>query len=71
MAVALEFPDYHEVGDKWNKIDYNNMTLIDRMLGLGIISLANDPESPRWNESNPNTQKYVAAWKNLHPADKN
>jgi Zn-dependent M28 family amino/carboxypeptidase len=67
VAVALEFPDYHNVGDKWYKIDYNNMVQVDRMLGLGIISLANDPESPRWNESNPNTKKYVTAWKSLHP----
>jgi hypothetical protein len=71
VAVALEFPDYHQPGDEWAKIDYNNMTLVDRMLGLGIISLANDPESPKWTESNPNTAKYVAAWKKLHPTPKN
>jgi Zn-dependent M28 family amino/carboxypeptidase len=71
VAVALEFPDYHQVGDEWHKIDYTNMTLVDRMLGLGIISLANDPEPPRWNESNQNTLKYITAWKNLHPGPKN
>jgi Zn-dependent M28 family amino/carboxypeptidase len=70
VAVALEFPDYHEVGDKWYKIDYTNMTVIDRMLGLGIISLADDPAAPKWNESNQNTRKYVAAWKSLHPTQK-
>jgi Peptidase family M28 len=68
VAVALDFPDYHQVGDEWHKIDYTNMTKIDRMLGLGIISLANDPESPKWNESNQNTTKYIKAWKNLLPA---
>jgi hypothetical protein len=71
VAVALEFPDYHQVGDEWSKIDYNNMTLIDQMLGLGIISLADDPESPKWNESNKNTRKYVSAWTKIHPALKN
>jgi Zn-dependent M28 family amino/carboxypeptidase len=65
VAVALEFPDYHQVGDEWQKIDYTNMALVDRMLGLGILSLANDPESPKWNESIQNTRKYVSAWKNL------
>jgi hypothetical protein len=65
VAVGLEFPDYHQVSDKWYKIDYNNMASIDRMLGLGIISLADDPESPKWNEANHNTAKYVTAWKNL------
>jgi hypothetical protein len=71
VAVALEFPDYHGVGDEWYKIDYTNMTLIDRMLGLGILSLANDSESPKWNESNQNTVKYRTAWSRLHPGSKN
>jgi hypothetical protein len=71
VAVALEFPDYHEVSDEWHKIDYNNMGMIDRMLGLGIISLANDPASPRWNESNQNTQKYLQAWRKLQLQPKN
>jgi hypothetical protein len=71
VAVALEFPDYHNVGDKWYKIDYTNMTAIDRMLGLGIISLAADPTSPKWNESNQNTRKYLKAWRTLHPNLKN
>ena len=71
VAVGLEFPDYHQVGDEWKKIDYTNMTLVDRMLGLGIISLADDPESPTWNESNHHTSKYVAAWKTLHGVPKN
>jgi Zn-dependent M28 family amino/carboxypeptidase len=68
VAVALEFPDYHKPGDEWEKIDYANMALIDRMLGLGIISLANDPEIPKWNKENPNTKKYIQAWQALHPA---
>jgi len=71
VAVALEFPDYHKVGDEWDKIDYTNMTVIDRMLGLGIISLASDPQFPKWNESDPNTKTYQASWKKLHPASKN
>jgi len=71
VAVSLEFPDYHQLGDEWHKIDYTNMAMIDRMLGQGIISLANDPEPPKWNELNQNTQKYVAAWKKLHGAPNN
>jgi hypothetical protein len=71
VAVGLEFPDYHQVGDEWNKIDYNNMTLVDRMLGLGIISLANDPEAPKWNQANHNTEKYVTAWKTLQSVPTN
>jgi hypothetical protein len=65
IAVGLEFPDYHQVGDEWHKIDYTNMKLIDRTLALGIISIASDPEPPKWNESNPNATKYVNAWRTL------
>jgi hypothetical protein len=71
VAVALDYPDYHKVGDETDKIDYNNMTLVDRMLGLGIISLADDPEPPTWNEANHHTTRYVTAWKTLHPVPKN
>jgi hypothetical protein len=46
------------------------MAAIDRMLGLGIISLADEPASPKWNESNQ-TEKYVKAWRTLHPSLKN
>ena len=67
VAVALDYPDYHQAGDEWQKIDYTNMSLVDRMLGLGIISLANDTEAPRWNHLNPVTKKYVSAWTSLHP----
>ena len=71
VAVGLEFPDYHQVGDEWQKIEYSNMTLVDRMLGLGIISLADDPEAPKWNQSNHNTARYVVAWKTLQGIPKN
>jgi len=65
VAVGLEFPDYHQVGDEWQKIDYVNMALVDRMLALGIISLADDPEPPKWNQTNRSAARYVTAWKTL------
>jgi Zn-dependent M28 family amino/carboxypeptidase len=65
MSVAYEFPDYHGVGDSWDKIDYANMAKVDRMLALGIVMLA-DGDAPRWNEANPKTAPYVSAWKKLH-----
>lgn len=66
LAVAFEYPDYHGLGDEWPKVDYDNMAKIDRMVALGILNLANNPKPPRWNESNPKTEKYVDAWKALH-----
>jgi hypothetical protein len=66
VAVAFEFPDYHQVGDEWQKIDYDNMAKVDRMLALGLIMLADNPRAPRWNESIPETEKYVKAWREGH-----
>ena len=48
-VVAAEFPDYHAVGDEWQKIDYDNMAKVDRMLALGILMIADNPHPPKWN----------------------
>jgi hypothetical protein len=66
VAVTFEFSDYHQTGDKWQKIDYGNMAKVDRMVALGLIMLADNPRAPRWDESVPQTEKYVEAWKERH-----
>ncbi len=63
LAVAVDFPDYHKVTDEWQKINYDNMAKVDRMVALGIMMVADNPEPPRWNEANPKTEPYVKAWK--------
>lgn len=63
LAVAFEFPDYHTVSDEWQKIDYDNMAKVDRMVALGLIMLADDPAPPKWNEADRKTEPYVRAWK--------
>jgi hypothetical protein len=68
VAVAFEFPDYHMTSDVWQKIDYDNMAKVDRMLALGLILLADDPQAPRWNEAEPKTRPFVKAWKEHHQA---
>ncbi|MCA1633684.1 MAG: M28 family peptidase [Acidobacteria bacterium] len=65
FGVAFEFPDYHAVGDHWEKIDYANMERVIRTVALGTLMIAEDPQAPRWNEANPKTAKYVEAWKKL------
>jgi hypothetical protein len=57
------FPDYHAVGDEWQKIDYDNMAKLDRMLALGIVMLGDDPAAPHWNASNPKVKRYADARK--------
>ena len=49
VVVAPEFPDYHAVGDEWPKLDYDNMAKIDRMLALGLLMVADNPQAPKWN----------------------
>ena len=66
LAVAFEFPDYHLVTDTWQKIDYENMAKVDRMVALGMIMLADDPVAPKWNASEPQAEPYAKAWKKLH-----
>lgn len=66
LCVAFVYPDYHQAGDHWEKIDYENMARVNRMVALSLLSIADNPEAPKWNESNPKTARYVQAWKALH-----
>lgn len=65
LGVAFEFPDYHRPGDEWQKMDYANMQKVDRMIAVGLLMIADNPEPPKWNEANPKTERYVKAWKQL------
>jgi peptidase M28-like protein len=49
VVVAPDFPDYHKVSDEWPKIDCDNMARVDRMLALGTLMLADNPQPPKWN----------------------
>jgi hypothetical protein len=61
ILTSFEFPDYHKVGDEWNKIDYPNLAKVDRAIALTVMMIGDDPAPPHWNESNPKTGKYVKA----------
>jgi len=63
LCVAFVYPDYHGVGDHWEKVDYANMAKVDRMVGLSLVMIANNPQEPKWNEENPRAARYVKAWK--------
>lgn len=66
LCVAFQFPDYHAVGDEWEKIDYQNMAKVDRMVALAAIMVANSSDAPLWHIANRQTVPYVKAWKALH-----
>jgi hypothetical protein len=66
LSVAYEYPDYHRVGDHWDKIDYDNMAKVDRMVLVGLLMIANNAVEPKWNESNPKAARYLKAWQDHH-----
>ena len=66
ICVAYVYPDYHGLGDHWDKIDYQNMAKVNRSVALGLVLIANNAQAPRWNEANPKAARYVKAWKELH-----
>ena len=61
LVVAFTFPDYHQPGDHWQKIDYNNMAVVTRAIGVGLVRLANSPKPVEWNTGNPKAANYVKA----------
>jgi hypothetical protein len=63
LTVAFDYPDYHAVGDEWQKIDYDNMAKVDRAVALALFLMADSEQPVRWNESNPKTMPYVTAGK--------
>lgn len=68
VSVAYDFPDYHGAADTWDKIDYANMAAIVRTVALAILTIADDPQPPRWNAGNPKAAKYAEAARRLHGA---
>jgi Zn-dependent M28 family amino/carboxypeptidase len=61
LSVSYVFPDYHRPGDKWPKLDYDNMAKVDDAVALGVFRIADSAQAPHWNKDNPKTARYVEA----------
>jgi hypothetical protein len=61
LSVSYIFPDYHQPGDEWQKLDYDNLAKVDVTVALGILDMANSAQAPQWNRENPKTARYVQA----------
>jgi len=61
VSTAYQFPDYHKVGDHWDKLDYANMAKVVRLIGLGVMTLADSEREPKWAEI-AKTDQYRKAW---------
>ena len=66
LSVTYEFPDYHAVGDEWQKLDYDNMAKVDQAVGIATLRLAQALTAPRWSEVYPAAKPYAEAAKKLH-----
>jgi hypothetical protein len=66
LSVTYEFPDYHAVGDEWQKMDYDNMAKVDQAVGIATLRLAQTLIAPRWNEAYLAAKPYAEAAQKLH-----
>ena len=66
LSVTYEFPDYHAVGDEWQKIDYDNMAKVDQAVGIATLRLAQALTAPHWDETYTASKPYADAAKKLH-----
>ena len=65
LCVAYEFPDYHAVGDEWQKLDYDNMAKVDQAVGVAVLRMASALAPPKWNEEYTAARPYIEAAKKL------
>lgn len=63
ICVAFAYEDYHGAGDHADKIDYENMAAVNRMIATGILMIADNDHEPRWHEWNPKASRYLRAWR--------
>ncbi len=62
LCVAYVYPDYHGVADHWEKVDYPNTAKVLKGIALGILTLADSQNEPRWNADNEKSARYLKAW---------
>ena len=65
LSAAYEYPDLHKTGDKWPKLDYDNMEQLDRCIALALWDLANSDRVPQWNRASSRTARFVDAFDRL------
>ena len=65
LSAAYEYPDLHQTGDKWSKLDYQNMEQLDRCIALALWDMANSLQVPQWNRASSKTVRFVDAFNRL------
>jgi Zn-dependent M28 family amino/carboxypeptidase len=64
-CTLFSFEEYHQPGDNPERIDYENMARVTRMLALGLFGLSTAEGVPRWNREIERTAPFIEAWQNL------
>ncbi|SFC64808.1 M28 family metallopeptidase [Massilia yuzhufengensis] len=67
LSVAYGFPDYHGKDDTWDKLDYDNMARVTRMLARGVYDVANSTTRPVWTNA-PKAAGYATKGRALNAA---
>lgn len=65
ISTCYMFPDYHQVGDHWEKLDYANFAKTTLAIGKGLKSLADREKAPQWNREISQTQRFADAYDKL------
>jgi Zn-dependent M28 family amino/carboxypeptidase len=65
LCTAFEFKDYHQVSDHADKIDYENMMKVTKVVAAGTLEIANNPVAPNWSKDNKRVAKFVEASEKL------
>ncbi|HEY0866966.1 MAG TPA: M20/M25/M40 family metallo-hydrolase [Fimbriimonas sp.] len=61
VCTTFTYPDYHQAGDEWEKLDYDNMAAVLKGVLVGLVTLSDTIQEPRWNAKNPKAERYAAA----------
>jgi Zn-dependent M28 family amino/carboxypeptidase len=61
LSTGFVYPDYHQPGDHWEKLNYAHMEKVARLVTVGALMLAESGEAPRWNSENPRTERFRKA----------
>jgi hypothetical protein len=69
LCTAFEFPDYHGLKDEWPKIDYENLAVVNEVVGTVLWKIADDRTVPLWNASLPKTDIFRKAARETYGCD--
>ena len=58
ICTAFAFDGYHQPHDNPDKLDYANMAKVVRLGILATLEIANAKDRPKWDETNPKTERY-------------